>query len=450
MPDCVDPIYLPSSFKGVPFEAVSSNDKFGRRGAEYEYPTAEHVNFQDLGRKIRRYTLEGRIVSGLHGPMSNAMVAAVESPGPGILLHPVFGPVRVSCSTLTVGIEYIDKKRYTKLEFEFVEAPSNAGGDLSIGSVLSDVMSAGLGAVGASILSATWGVAGVLGAVGGIAGAIGGVAGAIGAIGGIAGAISGISGIVGAVTGITGIFGAAASVLGVVNSVAGLAGLASNIISTGMAVSALAISTSLAVRAFVADDDEEGFDVVDLLNRGANNASVFNTFRGTVDPIIMGTAYIRMNNQDALTTLRQFNATVVDAVAENPEIESLGVTARLALVNDFALVAAQYKYENIAQTVRDLDFVMMVYDEEEAVAVAKGDDVLVQAIFNARAKASSAILQNNIQLPGLVTYDINGRWPSLVAAQIIYQDGSRSVELEANNPNASPFFLPRNTVGYSR
>lgn len=416
MPDCIDPIYLPSSFKGVPFEIVSSSDKFGRRGAEYEYPTAEHVNFQDLGRKIRRYTLEGRIVSGLHGPMSNAMVAAVESPGPGILLHPVFGPVRVSCSSLTVGIEYIDKKRYTKLEFEFVEAPATAGGNLSIGSVLSDVMSAGLGAVGASILSATWGVAGVLGAVGG--------------------AIN--------------VIGAAGAVLGPISAISGLAGLTSNIISTGMAVSTLAISTGLAVRLFVPEDDEEGFDVVDLLVRGSNNSAVFNSFRGAVDPIIMGTAYARMNNQDALTILREFNTIVVDQVSANTEIESLGVTSRLALANDFALVAAQYEYQNIAQTVRDLDFVMMVYDEEEAVAASKGDDVLTHAIANARAKASAAILQNNIQLPGLVTYDVGGRWPSLVAAQIIYQDGSRSKELEDNNPKSSTFFLPRDVVGYSR
>lgn len=440
--DCINPVYFPSSFKGVPFEAVSSADDFGRRGVEYEYPTAEHVNYTDLGRKIRKYKLEGRIVSGLHGPLSNAMVAAVESPGPGILLHPIFGPVQVSCSTLTVGVEYIDKKRYTKLEFEFIEAPTSAGGPLSIGGVLSDVMNAGLGAVGASILSATWGVAGVLGAVGSIAGVVG-------AIGGIAGAIGGIAGVVGAVTGITGIVGAAASVLGVVNAVAGVAGLATSIISTGMAVSALAISTSLAVRAFVGDD-EEGFDIVDVLNRGATNPTAYKTFRGTVDPIIMGTAYIRMNNMDALSVLRQFNTTVVDQVAANPEIESLGVTARLALVNDFALVSAQYTYQTIAQTVQDLDFVMMVYDEEEAVAASKGDDVLVRAISVARAKASAAILQNNIQLPGLVTYDVNGRWPSLVAAQIIYQDGERAGELENNNPKASPFFLPRNVVGYSR
>ena len=434
--DCINPVYLPASFKGVFFEAVSSSDTFGRRGAEYEYPTAEHVNFQDLGRKIRKYKLEGRIVSGLHGPLSNAMVAAVESPGPGILLHPVFGPVQVSCSSLVVGIEYIEKKRYTSLEFEFVEAPSNSGGGFSLGSVLSGVMEAGLGAVGASILSAAWGAAGVLGAVAGVAGAVTGVLGIAGAVGGIVGAVGGV-------------MGAAPSVLGIVNIVAGTAGLATSIISSAMAVSTLAISAGLAARVFV-DDDETGYDVVDLLNRGATSPNAFNTFRGAVDPIILATAYIRENNQDALTVLRQFNALVVDQVAANPDIESLGVTARLALVNDYALVSAQFPYENLAQTVNDLDFVMMVYDEEEAVAASKGDDVLVHAIATARARASTAILQNNIQLPGFVTYDVNGRWPSVVAAQIIYQDGSRAPELESNNPKASPFFMPRNVVGYSR
>lgn len=392
MADCINPFYLPASFKGVPFEAVSSNDAFGRRGAEYEYPTAEHVNFQDLGRKMRRYKIEGRIVSGLHGPMSNAMVAAVESPGPGLLVHPIFGPVRVSCSTLTVGIEYIDKKRYTKLEFEFVEAPSAESSLLSIPSVISAVLGGGLAAVAASILSAVWPIA-----------------------------------------------AAVSTVIGVVGSVVG----------TAMRLASLAVSVGTALR-LLPVSDEDGYDAVDRLHRGTRSLDVYDSFEETVRPIIEATALIREIHEDAMPRFRELNTMIVDEVTKTPSIESLGVTARLAIAADYALVAAQYPYNTITEAVNDLDFVMMIYDEEEVVAARKGDDVLVNAIVHARALSSQAILQNNIQLPGTIVFDAKGEWPSVVAAQIIYQDGSRFMELEANNPSGCPFFMPRDIVGYSR
>lgn len=406
MADCITPFYLPASFKGVPFEVVSSNDTFGRRGAEYEYPTAEHVNYQDLGRKMRRYSVEGRIVSGLHGPMSNAMVAVVESPGPGMLVHPVFGPVRVACTSLKVGIEYIEKKRYTKLEFEFVEAPSTESSLLSLPSLITNVLSSGLAAVAASILGAVWPLASLVGSV------VGTVIGVIGFVGGIISRLSSSE-------------------------------------ATSMRIASLTISEG-AAQQLSPVDTEEGLDAIDRLRRGARNLEVYNSFEATVRPIIEATALIREVHQDAFQRLRTLNAIVVDEVQKTPSIESLGVTARLAIAGDFALVAAQYPYDTITEAVRDLDFVMMIYDEEEAVAAAKGNDVLVNAISTARAQASLAILQNNIQLPGTILFDAKGEWPSLVAAQIIYQDGSRHVELENNNPTASPFFMPRNVVGYSR
>ena len=118
-----------------------------------------------------------------------------------------------------------------------------------------------------------------------------------------------------------------------------------------------------------------------------------------------------------MARLRQFNATVVEQVTRHPDIWSLSVSSRLSLVGDFALTSMQYPYPNLALAVNDLDFVMQVYDEEEQVAASKGDDVLVNAITAARAQASAAILAQNIQLPGIVTYDARGQWPSPVAAQ---------------------------------
>lgn len=376
MADCITPIYLPASYKGVPFEAVSTSDTFGRRGAEYEYPLGEDTAYKDLGRKIRKYKVEGRIVSGLHALATNAMVAIVETPGPGLLVHPIFGPVMVACTSLSVGVEYIDKKRYTKLEFEFVEA-SESLAPFSIGLAISAIVTVVQFAVAMSRRNAPW----------------------------------------------------------------------RN--SAGASAGALAVSTNLA-RLVAPAVEEESLDVIDMLNRGTRTLTTYDSFDRTVDPIAAGTAQIRQLHDDALARLRVFNGVVIDQVTKRPEIESMSATSRLALAGDFALVSAQFPYKNLSNAINDLDFVMKVYDEEEQVAAAKGDDVLVNAITAARAQTSKTILASNIQLPGIVTFDAKGEWPSLVAAQNIYQDGSRFEELENQNPNGNPFVMPRHLVGLSR
>lgn len=376
MPDCIVPVYLPASYKGIPFEAVNTSDTFGRRGAEYEYPLGEDTAYKDLGRKIRKYKVEGRIVSGMHAIASNAMVLAVETPGPGLLVHPIFGPVMVACTSLNVGVEYIEKKRYTKLEFEFVEANASMA-PFSIGFAISAIVTIVGLAVTASRRGAPWR-----------------------------------------------------------NTSQASAG-------------ALAVSTGLA-RLVAPAVEEDSLDVIDRLDRGTRTTTVYDDFDRTVDPIVEGTAQVRILHDDALARLRGFNALVVEQVRQRPDIESLSVTSRLALVGDFALVSMQYDYPNLSRAVVDLDFVMQVYDEEESVAASKGDDVLVNAITAARAQATATILAQNIQLPGIVTFDARGEWPSVVAAQNIYQDGARFMELESHNPNGNPFFMPRHLVGLSR
>lgn len=374
--DCINPEYLPASFKGVPFEAVTSEDEFGRRGNEYEYPLADKTSFKDLGRKIRRYNVEGRIVSGNHAAITAAIVAVAESEGPGLLMHPVYGPVQVSCLSLKTGFEYKDKKRYTKLTFEFVEA-SDSLAPFSFGGAISGLLSVVMLAVTASARNVTW----------------------------------------------------------------------AN--SPSVSQASLAVSSALAqlVRPAV---DEDSFDVVDRLLRGTKSLLAYTTFSGTLEPIVEGTAQVRILHEDAQTRLRAFNTKVVEEVIKYPAIESLGVSSRLALVGDFALITAQKTYPTIRDAVTDLDFVMKIYDEEELIASQKSDDILVNAISSARAVSSSVILSRNIQLPGVTTFDARGQWPSLVAAHNIYGDGTRFEELENYNPTFPTFAISRDAVGLSR
>ncbi|EBI9896924.1 hypothetical protein G6094_002468 [Salmonella enterica] len=93
----------PASFRGVPFAVTGGESLFGRRQAIHEYPMRDRVWVEDLGRGTRRITLQGFIVHGSRiysaGDVltqRDALVAACETKGPGTLVHPTLGELKVS------------------------------------------------------------------------------------------------------------------------------------------------------------------------------------------------------------------------------------------------------------------------------------------------------------------------------------------------------------------
>lgn len=142
---CYTPQYIPASFRGVPFEAEESSSEHGRRGATGEFPFGENTAYQDLGRKIRRYNVKGRYVTNNHVAASSSLIAACETPGPGLLVHPTRGAVMAACVSLRVTDDPLNEQGITHVDMEFVEANLATGG---IGSAL---VSIGLGAIGAAV-----------------------------------------------------------------------------------------------------------------------------------------------------------------------------------------------------------------------------------------------------------------------------------------------------------
>jgi len=132
---CYRPAYLPASFNGVPFEAVEADSEHGRRGAEGEFPFGETTGYADLGRKIRRYNLSGRLQENNHIAMAAALILACEQPGPGILVHPTRGVISAACVSLKVIDKVEDEQGVTYVDIQFVEGNSWPNG-FSIGSTL--------------------------------------------------------------------------------------------------------------------------------------------------------------------------------------------------------------------------------------------------------------------------------------------------------------------------
>lgn len=144
--ECYVPQYIPASFKGVAFDAMEASSEHGRRGAEGEFPFGENTAYADLGRKIRRYTLKARFPNNEHIASANALIAACESYGPGLLVHPTRGVVSVACTKLGVNDNVLEERGVTYVDLEFVEAnvfgPGIAFGGTVLGLALTPIYEA--------------------------------------------------------------------------------------------------------------------------------------------------------------------------------------------------------------------------------------------------------------------------------------------------------------------
>lgn len=137
---CYKDNYLPASFKGVPFEALEITSQHGRRGAEGEFPFGETTAYADLGRSIRTYAISGRFATNDHLALATALIAVVETPGPGPLVHPTRGVIFVACKQLRVRDNPIEEAGVTYFDADFVEAELFPNGLSLVGSLLGLVL----------------------------------------------------------------------------------------------------------------------------------------------------------------------------------------------------------------------------------------------------------------------------------------------------------------------
>ncbi len=76
------------SFRGVGFDIEGHELSGGRRIASHEFPYKDLAYTEDLGKKQRTFSLNLFIVGSNYFASRNALIEALEAPGPGILVHP--------------------------------------------------------------------------------------------------------------------------------------------------------------------------------------------------------------------------------------------------------------------------------------------------------------------------------------------------------------------------
>jgi prophage DNA circulation protein len=113
---------IPASYNGVFFFVTDTTIKAGQRVADHQYPFRSQNYAEPLGRAARNYTFTGYLTGGA-GDLQDqyaAMLDAIESPPPGVLVHPVFGQQNVV--PVSVEFEQTKDERYVEIRFQFLEA----------------------------------------------------------------------------------------------------------------------------------------------------------------------------------------------------------------------------------------------------------------------------------------------------------------------------------------
>lgn len=86
----------PASFRGIGFEVFGVDSVVGRRTILHQYPQRDLPYVEDIGRKARQFTVRGFVIGDLYHVTRDLLLDAMETEGPGQLVHPYLGAMQVT------------------------------------------------------------------------------------------------------------------------------------------------------------------------------------------------------------------------------------------------------------------------------------------------------------------------------------------------------------------
>lgn len=108
----------PASFRGISFFVETSQFTTGRRVQLHEFPDRDDSFPEDLGKVSNVFKVEGHILGDDYFATKKALIAAVETEGPGELIHPYYGTELVQCGPFSID-EDTSQGRIAKISFLF-------------------------------------------------------------------------------------------------------------------------------------------------------------------------------------------------------------------------------------------------------------------------------------------------------------------------------------------
>jgi prophage DNA circulation protein len=117
--------YRQAKFRNVRFFVDRTDNGGGRRLERHEFPKRDEPYIEDMGRSARTFSIEAYVLGDDYFIGRDALVAAAEKPGPGLLLHPYLGLMNVLCRSYRVS-ESRSNGRMCTISLSFEEAGSLA------------------------------------------------------------------------------------------------------------------------------------------------------------------------------------------------------------------------------------------------------------------------------------------------------------------------------------
>lgn len=112
---------LEASFRGIVFDCQTWDDELERHAVEHARPFVDGANMEDLGRGARRMRIKAIFFGDDYEERLEKFLKALEEPGAGDLVHPVFGPLKAQLLTCRAGHE-ADNVDAASLELSLAES----------------------------------------------------------------------------------------------------------------------------------------------------------------------------------------------------------------------------------------------------------------------------------------------------------------------------------------
>ena len=373
-----------ASFRGVPFYVDAAESTHGRRIVTHEYPGRDKPYTEDLGRAAVPFGLSAILVGDGYMAARDRLIAALNTPGPGTLIHPYLGTLKVVCKPGKLSESTADGGM-ARLSLEFIEH-----GDNVFPLVSEDAASA---AVAASVA---------------------------------ANAASAAS--------------FAKRLLAAVKRAASAVAAAEDAMAHGFVVLRQVIKSPLALSSSVVGQLVASTHALELSASAAMHAPA--DFAAGVQLLLQQVgAALGISALDGLTAgtgVVQDPAT--SGVADTARAEAADAVARLFVQAALAAQGAvatttDWRTRQDAQAARDR------YLDRVTAETGVADDDTFAALVDLRAAVDNDVSTRAVDLPDLYTLQLDAPVSSLELAWTLYGDATRSDELEALNDPEQPGWM---------
>lgn len=120
------------SFRGVPFYVNDSSNTFGRRIAYHEFPQYDIPYAEDMGRRGRKFDISCFVIGDDWESKRDALIAACEAAGAGILVHPDIGTQTVACESCVCTESKVQNALMATFQITFLETGEQGQASVSV------------------------------------------------------------------------------------------------------------------------------------------------------------------------------------------------------------------------------------------------------------------------------------------------------------------------------